>query len=896
MPQCRSNPLVAFFLVFAAIAVGRARTATVTPTSLTFPTTAVSESSNPKPVVLENTGTSSINITSIAISGDYKQTTNCGASLKGDASCIIYVTFVPTVMGTRNGTLKISGDVPFAAPLTGTAVPPITIFPVSVSFASQVVSTSANEVVITIHNRLAKPLAIGNFAVNGDFTQVNSCFGALPALGTCYVQVGFVPSATGKHNGAVTFNYGTSNTHASISLTGTGVAKSLTSIYLKPYLPSMPIGTAQPFSATGSFTGGIIQDVTASCSWTSSDTEIATVHGMGMVTAVAPGTATITATSGDISGSVKLTVVDNLVVLPRNATVRFTGTVQFQATAPDNGTGFTWSVDGVPRGSAGTGTISSSGLYTAPHAVGTHIVSARAAGGLRATATVYVSNGAGVYTWHNDVGRTGQQRAETVLTPANVNVSQFGRVFTYPVDGQIYAQPLYVPGVNISGYGWMNVVYVATQHDSIYAFDADGRVTQPLWKVSFINPSAGIIPVPYAELNNPSIQPENGITGTPVIDAASGTMYVCPYTRENGVYYYRLHALDITTGADKVTPAVISATYPGKGDGTDGHGNVVFSALKHRQRPALLLSNGVVDVAFASQYDHHPAHGWLLGYDATSLEQVSVYNTTPNTSLGSLWGSGAGPAADPLGNIYIMSANGPFDGVTEFGDSFIKLAPGDGNLTPADFFTPFNQATLNAEDIDLGSGGVMVLPQQPVSPANLITGMGKECRVYLVDQDSMGHFNASGDTQIVQSFDISKGECLATPAFWNNSDTDNSGIAYYQGGNTTLKAYQLVDGQLKLVASGSTAGFGGATLSISSNGSKNGIVWLLEVNDVLQGGDVLLRAFDASKIAKQIYNSNQAAGRRDVPGPSVKFTPPTIADGKVFVPTANALSIYSLLP
>jgi len=395
-----------------------------------------------------------------------------------------------------------------------------------------------------------------------------------------------------------------------------------------------------------------------------------------------------------------------------------------------------------------------------------------------------------VLTHRNDNMRTGQNTSETILTASNVNSATFGKLFSLPTDGYVYAQPLYKSNVLIAG-KTHNVLFVATEHDSVYAFDADGQSSLPLWQVSFINPSAGITTVPSSDIPDFSIDPEIGITGTPVIDPQSGTLYVVAKTKENGSYFQRLHALDITTGAEKFGgPVVIQASVLGTGDGNDGHGNIPFDPFHQNQRAALLLANGVVYIAFASYGDAKPYHGWVLGYNAATLQRVAVFNDTPNGSNGGIWQSGEGPSADASGNIFVISGNGTFDadvGGIDFGDSFLKLSTNGGGLTLVDFFTPFNQAFLNSNDLDLGSTGTLLLPDQTgTAHPHLVLGAGKDGNAYLVDRDNMGHFRSTDNSQIVQTIAIS-GSIYGTPASWQNN-------IYFLPHNDRLKAFQLSGG------------------------------------------------------------------------------------------------------
>ena len=456
----------------------------------------------------------------------------------------------------------------------------------------------------------------------------------------------------------------------------------LQSIAVTPLNPSIVVGGQQQFTATGTYSDGSHQDLTNSATWTSSILSVATINTTGLATGIAAGSTTIQAAVGLINGSTSLTVTAGFSVSPRVAVVTFTQTQQFTATS-----GFgsvTWSVDGVVGGSPTLGTITTNGLYTPPSTVGTHTVTATANQQPPANATVYVSNYPGTFTYHNDNLRTGQNNNETVLTTANVNQTQFGKLFSYSLDGIAFASPLYVASVSIPGNGFHNVVYVATEHDSVYAFDADGLSTTALWHVSFLG--SGVTTIPCGDTGEcGDIPVEVGITGTPVIDPTTGTLYVVVNTKENGTnYFQRLHALDITTGAEKFGgPVVISGSVPGTGDGSLG-GMVSFNALQECQRPGLLLSNGVVYLGFGSHGDNRPCHGWVLGYNATTLQRTMIYNVTPNAFGGGVWQGGGGLATDATGNIYFTTSNGTFDantGGVDYGDSVEKLSPNGASST-----------------------------------------------------------------------------------------------------------------------------------------------------------------------------------------------------------------------
>lgn len=493
-----------------------------------------------------------------------------------------------------------------------------------------------------------------------------------------------------------------------------------------------------------------------------------------------------------------------------------------------------------------------------------------------------------VLTYQYDVSRDGVNSNETGLTPQNVNVNQFGKLFSYPVDGYVYAQPLYVANLNMGVKGTHNVAFVATEHDSVYAFDADGpggSASGPLWQVSFLNPAAGVTSVPYTDVQCTQIEPEIGITGTPVIDRQSGTLYVVAMTKENGQYVHRLHALDITTGRERSgSPAVIQASVPGSGDGGS---TVSLIPRNYKQRPGLLLLNGVVYTAWSSHCDEFTYHGWLIGYDATTLQQVSVFNSTPNGSLGSFWAGGAAPAADPAGNIYVVSGNGTFDGAiggSDFGESYIKLAP--GALSVVDYFTPFDAQALNNGDVDIGSGGVALLGDEAGSPEHphLMVGGGKGSKIYLIDRDHLGGMQMGSDSQIVQSIPGVIHELFGNPAYFNQT-------VYFCASDDGVVALPVANAQMATAPSSRTTRlypFPGCVPTISANGPSNGIVWSIEPT-------ATLHAHDASNLANELYNSDQNQAR-DALDSWVKFSAPTVANGRVYVGTQTALVAYGLLP
>ena len=501
-----------------------------------------------------------------------------------------------------------------------------------------------------------------------------------------------------------------------------------------------------------------------------------------------------------------------------------------------------------------------------------------------------------VLTFRNANDRTGQNTNETTLTSANVNSNTFGKLFSYAIDGYMPAQPLVLANVSIPGKGVHNVVFAVTEHDSVYAFDADsnsGANANPLWKVSFINPAAGTNTISatgdLASIAGGFVGPELGISATPVIDPASGTLYVVAITKEiaGGVtnFYNRLHALDVTTGAEKFGgPVVIQGSVPGVGDGNDGHGNVPFVQLKHHQRSSLLFQNGTVYIPFSGHFDYPPYHGWVFAYNGYNLTQTAIWNESPNGSGGGFWQSGCGPAADAAGNLYLESGNGNWDAVhANYGDSVVKLSTAGGGLALVDYFTPYNQLDLNLKDLDLGSAGQILLPDSAGSVAHphLMIATGKTGQQYLLDRDNLGQFNTGGsDSQIVQTVSGVVGGMWCTPGYFN-------GVCYFIASGQSLRALAISNGVINstLLAQGPTS-IGSASPSISANGTNNGIVWALQASS-----PAVLHAYNATNVAQELYNSSQNSAR-DNPGSPVKFTCPAVANGKVYISTVNALTVY----
>ncbi len=482
-----------------------------------------------------------------------------------------------------------------------------------------------------------------------------------------------------------------------------------------------------------------------------------------------------------------------------------------------------------------------------------------------------------VPTYHNDNARTGANLNEPLLSPANVKPGSFGLRFRQTVDGAVFAQALYLPSVPVAGHGLHNLVIVATGHGSLYAFDADdasGSNASPLWQTSVLDPLHGIEAVTSIDVNCIVVAPELAIVGTPVADPATLTLYVVSDTKQHGTNFtFRLHAFDITSGAERPgSPVPIQA--PG------------FVPRQHKQRGALLLANGIVYVPFGSNCDISPYHGWLMAYHASTLSPAGVFNTTPNGGEGSFWNAGAGAAADSAGNIYHMSANGDFsDTASNYGDSFLKLSPAP-SLAVTDFFTPFNQSYLNLNDIDVGSSGPLILPDETGNAEHprLITGAGKEGRIYLLDRDHLGHAQYNIDSLAVQSLPDLGHSLFGSMAYFRNT-------LYIATEYSPLRAYPISNAAVASRPSSQSAFESsalGATPSISANGAANGIVWILP-----GGGAAVLKAYDASNLAHELYSSDVLPN--DAPGGWVEFTVPTVADGKVFTGVQGALAVYGLL-
>ncbi len=688
---------------------------------------------------------------------------------------------------------------------------------------------------------------------------------------------------------AITAAAGTSNTTFTASITAQNGFNGSTLVTLSGLPAGATTSPASPFNLAA----GSSQTLTLS-----------------LPTTVAAGNYTITATgnSGSLTHSTALTLTVGtapafsmalspaaIVVNAGMSNANFTASITSE-------NGFTGPVavtlSGLPAGSttspASPFNVSAGSAQTVNVSVPSTVASGDysltatgSAGALSQTATLDFSVApplqSTVTTWHYDVARTGANTAETTLTPANVNATTFGKIATFPVDGFLTAEPLYLGGVNIAGQGVHDVVYVATMHDSVYAFDADSTNTTPLWMTSILNYSpAGATSVPSSVQKNTNTTgwSEVGIVSTPVIDSTTGTMYLVAETYENGSIIHRLHALDVSSGAEtQGGPVTIDGSYTLNG------GTTTFKGFYQLNRPALLLANGHIYIGFGSNCcNDTPSQGWMLSYNEATLQQEGAFTTEPAQNLASIWMKGAGPAADSSGNIYAETGEGPFVAGTNFAISVLKFTQNGTSLGLTDWFTPYNYQFLAANDKDL-SNGVLILPDQPGTYPHELIAMGKEGSIYLLNRDNMGQLCATcttTDTQIVQEVPQGAGRLSGTPVYWNNT-------VYVTGQSIPVYGYSLQNGTLVTPPSlqSAQAMGGGGNSILTSNGTTNGILWFTSAG-------ANLYALNASNL-QLLWVSTQAANNRDAVGPLPHFATPIAVDGKVFLGTQSSLLVYGLL-
>ena len=622
---------------------------------------------------------------------------------------------------------------------------------------------------------------------------------------------------------------------------------------------------------------------------------------------VADTTKTASATITVISGSITVSIS------PKRAGVTVTQGLSVTATTND-GAGVNWTATG-GNFSLTTSLTGVAVIYTAPGSAGSYTLTATSVTDdtKSASVTVGVTDLAGVATYHNNLSRDGTNTHEYALTTSNVTSSTFGKLFSCAIDAPAYAQPLWVPNLAIGG-GTHNVVFVASSHDTVYAFDADKSPCVNYWTASLLG--AGETYLNTGDVGTSDISPDIGIVGTPVIDLSSKTLYVVSKSKASGTYHQRLHALNLADHTEKFGAPydlTSSITVPGNGDGAR-NGVVPFNTLRENQRPGLaLLVNEVVYITWASHGDNGPYHGWVIGFAANNIgagpAPNAVWNSTPNAvsgfsaSDGGIWMSGGAPAADSSNDLYFLTGNGSFDadkGGSNYGDSTIKLGT-SGGLHVIDYFTPDNQASLASGDADHGAGGAAILIDQASAlHPHLLIGGGKAGTLFLVDRDNMGQYSPSGNN-VLQQLSVGRG-IFATAAFWNNSlyvaaasDCGNCGgpLTHYSF-NTSTQQFSSAS------QSAHTYNFPGSTPSVSSVGTNQGIVWALDNSQYCTSGansgcgPSVLHAYDATDLSKELWNSTQGSGNSA--GNAVKFTVPTVANGKVYVPTQTELTVYGLLP
>jgi len=677
-------------------------------------------------------------------------------------------------------------------------------------------------------------------------------------------------------------------------------------------ISGLPTGvTAQPSSLT--LTPGTAQNVAISAA---------------PATAGGSATLTLTGTSGALShtSSVTATIAPppdfSLSVAPSSLTITAGAAgsqVNLTATSLNAFAGnVTVSIAGLPTGvtanpSALTLTPGTPQAVTLTAAVTTSAVTSNltftgASGSLAHNAVLALNilgasttNTIDVTTFHYDLARTGLNANETILTPANVTSTQFGKVGFYNTDGKVDAQPLYLANVPINN-KFHNIIYAASEHGSLYAFDADSGAQ--VWQLSLL----GAGETPSDDHGCSQISPEIGVSATPVIDrqqGPNGTIFAIATSKDtNGGYHHRLHALDLTTGAEIGTPTEVTATYPGTGDNSQ-NGNVVFDPAQYAERSALLLLNGTIYTGWTSHCDRGIYTGWIMAYSESTLQQTQVLNLTPNGHMGSIWMSGNGMAADSNGFIYALDANGTFDvnldmngfpSSGDYGNAMLKLSTANGKLAVADYFNMYNTQSLSSQDLDLGSGGPLLLPDQTDAQGivhHLIVGAGKDKNIYLADRDNLGKFNPATnpmDNNIYQELPgANLGQVFSSPAYFN-------GVLYYSADNDMLKAYPITNAKMATTPSSvSPTKFQhpGPTPTISANGIQNGIVWALDSNT---SQAAVLHAYDPANLAHELYNSTQAPSGRDSFGAGNKFITPMIVNGKVYVGTPTGVAVFGLLP
>jgi hypothetical protein len=750
------------------------------------------------------------------------------------------------------------------------------------------------------------------------FANFRFCFSLISSLLVCAVLVSCSGSSTSST--APSFTLAVAPTTLTLTGGAAGTAVSVTATAVNAFtgsvavaLTGLPAGvTASPTTLT--LTPGAAQKVTLTAAASA---------------AAATPTVTFTGTSGTLSSAATLALTVQAAAPPPSFSLSATPTtltltagaagsaISVNATPANSFTGtVAVAITGLPTGvaanpatlsltpgtaqsttlTAAAGTAASTATVTFTGTSGTLTETATVALTVQAAAAATVPD---VSTYHDDVARDGLNASETILTTANINSTQFGKIGFDTVDGPVDAEPLYAAALTVAGASH-NVLYVATENDSVYAFDADSGAQ--LWMTSVIPSGEAVSDTPDGCTQ---IAPTIGVTSTPVFDrkqGPNGTIFVVGMTKDSsGNYHQRLHALDMTTGQEiSGSPTEIAATYPGTGDAAS-NGVVTFNAEQYAERAALLLLNGNIYLTWTSHCDTAPYTGWIMAYSESTLQQTQALNITPNGSAGAIWMSGDGPAADSSGNIYFLDANGTFDTTltsaglpssSDYGNAIIKLSTTGNALAVADYFNAYDTVNQTANDKDLGSGGEILLPSLTDSSGAahlLIVGAGKEANIFLADTANLGKFNSAGNTNVYQEVSGQlTGAVFSTPAYFN-------GAIYYASGGDNLKAFPIT--AAKLAASPSsvstqTFAYPGATPSVSANATTNGIVWACESSLMTAA---VLHAYDATNLATELYNSTQAANGRDSFGDGNKYITPMIVNGKVYVGTPTGVAVFGLL-
>lgn len=700
------------------------------------------------------------------------------------------------------------------------------------------------------------------------------------------------------------------STSASLSVTATATAPTITA---QPVSQTVAPGRTATFSVAANGTAplayqwqkNIVNIPGASAAAYTTPATTSADSGTQFRVVVTNATGNATSNSATLTVSSSSTAAPTITTQPVNATVTVGQAATFSVVA--SGTPaptFQWQKNGGSISGATSASYSTPATVAGDSGSLFDVVVTNSAGSVTSSSATLTVNpvstphsGVDVTTYHYDNLRTGENVNETTLTPANVNQTKFGKIGSFSVDGHVDAQPLYLSNVAIPNNGTRNVLYVATEHDSVYAFDADsvsGNSSTTLWHSSTL--AAG--ETSSDDRGCGQVTPEIGITSTPVIDRTRNAIYLVAVSKTTGGnYIHRIHALNLTTGAELFGgPTTITATYPGSG-ANSSNGSVIFDPKQYNERPGLLQVGGTIYTTWGSHCDAGPYTSWVMSYSADTLQQTSVVNLVPNGNEGGIWMAGTAPAADPSGNIYFIVGNGDFGTTLDgngfpanknCGNCFAKVSS-TAPLTLLDYFTPLNTVSESNADTDFGSGGPLLLPDVVDvngTTRHLAVGSGKDSIIYVVDRDNMGKFNSSQDNIYQQISGQISGGVWSKPSYFNNT-------VYYGSVGDSIKAFPIVSGKLSTSPSSRSAhnfGYPGATPSISASGATNGIVWVVE-----NGGTGVLHAYDATNLATELYNSNQAANSRDQFSGN-KFITPMVANGKVYVGAQSSVTAFGLLP